>query len=171
VVTGGEHVRERQEVRNEAFVRLSGRGDERPVGQGDADHLTLSTVDHVPVAIGVAPAPSMDAGRVDAAAAEGAGVVGEHERGDHEVARLDRLNVGSDLLDDADELVADPPGTVHLGQPAIGPEVGPADTSGHDTDDGITVLDQLGSVDIFDADVSGGVENGGSHGPFLSTTT
>ena len=63
------------------------------------------------------------------------------------------------------------PGPLDLGQAAVGPEVGAADAGGHDADHGVTVLDQLRVVDVVESDVTGRVENGGSHGPFLSAST
>ena len=75
----------------------------------------------------------------------------------------------ADGLDDADELVTDAPGSVDLGQSAVGPEVRAADAGRHDADDGIAVLDQLGGVDVVESDVTGRVENGGSHGAFSTS--
>ena len=78
----------------------TGSDDERAVGQRDAHRLALTAVELV-----AAPEAAVQAGRLQALAAELAGAVGPGERRDDEVAGLDRPHVGADVLDDADELV------------------------------------------------------------------
>jgi hypothetical protein len=171
MVTGGVDVGQRQEVRDQAFVGLGRRLHERPVGEWYPDPLSLPAVHRVSLPVVMSPEAAVDAGRVHTPLAQGTGVVGEGEWGDHEVARLDGLHGRSGLLDDPDELVADPSGPAHLGQAAVRPEVRAADAGSHDADQGVTVLEQLRVVDVFESDVTGRVENGGSHGPFLPAST
>ena len=77
--------------------------DERSVGLRDAHRLALAAVE-----LGPAPEAAVQARGLQPLLAEHAGAVGPGERGDDEVARLHRADVGADGLDEADELVAHP---------------------------------------------------------------
>ena len=69
-----------------------------------------------------------------------AGAVAERERRDDEVARLDGRHLGADVLDDADELVADRAGRERR-VAAVVPEVRAADAGQDDADDRVGRLD------------------------------
>src|SRR3954453_2454662 len=129
VMAGGQHVRERQE-RVQHLVRMAGarHRHERAVGERDAYGLALAAV-----AVLREEAAGQARGR-DAVLAVRAGAVAVGERGDDEVALLDLLDVGADILDDADELVPDGAGR-ELGLTAVEPEVGAADARQDDTYD------------------------------------
>jgi hypothetical protein len=60
-------------------------------------------------------------------AAVHAGAVADRERGDDEIALADGPDVGADLLDEADELVADALRAGDRRDAAVGPQVRPAD--------------------------------------------
>ena len=157
VVAGRHHVRERQQ-RGEHLVGVPGAGDrdERAVGERDADRLALAAV-----AVGRVEAAG-DAGGRDAVPAVRARAVAEGERRDDEVALADVRDVGADVLDDADELVADRPG-LERRVAAVVPEVRAADAGEHDADDRVGRLDDGRVGPVADLDPVGFDEEGCTH--------
>ena len=111
VVAGAHDVGEREQ-RGQQRVVLAGRERvERAVGVGDAHGLGLGCARAVAV-----EEAAVHAGGMQALAAEGAGAVRERERHHDEVAWLDVSDLGADVLDDADRLMAHrPPGLARLG--------------------------------------------------------
>ena len=101
VVARPHHVGERQQRRHQRVVLADRQHDERAVGERDAHRLALAAVDAV-----AAPEAAVEARGLQSLLAEVAGAVGVGERRDDDVARLHGADVGADLLDDADELVA-----------------------------------------------------------------
>ena len=99
---------------------------------------------------------------LEAGLADLAGVVGDDERADDEVADLDGLDVGADLLDDADVLVAHRRVVDGL-DAAVGPQVGPADAGRGQPDDRVGRLDDLRVFALLDPDVAGGVHDDSTH--------
>ena len=99
-----------------------GRGDERAVGQRDAQPLGLG-------AEGAHGLP-VDAGGLVAGPADLTGVVGGEERPDDELARLDGRDLVADLLDDADVLVTHRRRRIDGFESAVGPQVRAADAGG-----------------------------------------
>ena len=168
VVPGAHDVAEGQESRG-SRRRATGPVDdgERAVGQRDADALALAAVGEAAEAVVAAPPSAAEARGADAVAAVHARAVAHVERGDHEVAGLDVSHVGADLLDDADELVADAVRLVGRRDASVRPEVGAADAGGDDADDGVGAGREDGVGDFFDADVAGGVDDGGEHATSL----
>ena len=68
-----------------------------------------------------------------------------------------------DVLDDAEELVADPGAGLPLPVPPVRPEVGAADAGGDDPDDGVGGQLDLGVGHLLDPDVARSFEDGGTH--------
>src|SRR5690606_7302804 len=126
VPPGGHHVGEREQGGQQLLGRLLRGGDERAVGLGDADVLSLAAVDEVSVAVRATEATTVGAGGLHSCLAVRAGVVGPEERGDDEVARTHGVHGAPDLLDHADELMADAARLAHRGAAAVGPQVGAA---------------------------------------------
>ena len=83
--------------------------------------------------------------------------VAVHERGDHEVARGDADNVGTGVLDDADELVADRPDRV-VRVPPVVPEVRTAYAAEHYPHDGVGRLLDHRIGPLADSDGVGAIE-------------
>ena len=88
--------------------------------------------------------------------------VAVHERGHHEVARGDAVDLGADVLDDADELVADRPDRVGRLAPVV-PEVRPADAAEHDAHDRVGRLLDGRVGPLADGDGVRAVEDRCSH--------
>ena len=99
---------EREQVGDHRVLRNAGRGDERAVGKWRPDELTLATVDKTAFLVVRAPPLAVVARRGDPVPAMHTGAVTDRERRDHEVAGPYGLDRRSDLLNDPDELVADP---------------------------------------------------------------
>src|SRR5262245_22822660 len=98
------------------------------------------------------------------AAAYFAGVVGREERADDELARLDRGDVGADVFDDADVLMAHGGGPGDGVDAAVVPEIRPGYAGGGQADDGVGGMLQFRVVAVFEADVAGGVDDCTAHG-------
>jgi hypothetical protein len=92
-----------------------------------------------------------------------AGVVGGEERTDHELAGLDRGDLGAGFFDDADVFVAHRGGLLDGVDAAVVPQVGPAHAGGGHADDRVGgVFDsRVGSV--FESDVTGGINDCAAH--------
>ena len=121
MVPGTHHVGERQQRRHQRLVRVGRQSDERAVRLGNAHSLALTSVDTVEAV----PA-SVEARGVDAFAAEDTGAVGPDERRNDQVAFLESLHLGTDRLDDADELMPHTAaGLVGLHR-LVGPEIAAA---------------------------------------------
>jgi hypothetical protein len=154
---GRHDIRQRQQ-RGEHLVRVPGAGhrDERAVGEGDAHRLTLAAV-----AVGPVEAAGDARGR-DAVATVRAGAVAERERRDHEVAALHFRDVGADVLDDADELVADR-ARLERRVAAVVPQVRAADARERDTHDRVGRLDDDGVGPVAGLDAVGFNEESCTH--------
>jgi hypothetical protein len=87
-----------------------------------------------------------------------AGVVRSPEGADHEVADPDGVDLGPDLFDDADVLVAHHLVVDRFGA-AVGPQVAAADAGRRQADDGVGRLDDLRVVAVLDSDVPGAVHD------------
>jgi hypothetical protein len=157
VVAGGHDVRE-GEQRGQRLVGVTGArdADEPAVGQRHADRLALSTV-----TVGRIDA-AVDARRRDPVAAVRARVVAIHERCDDEIALADLLDLGADLFDDADELMADRSG-LERRVAAIEPKVRAADAGQRDAHDGIGGLAQAGIRPVAGLDATRPVEDRCTH--------
>ena len=165
VVACRHHVRKRQQRRHQLVVGADRQDDERSVCLRNADRFALSTVD----AVEAVPA-SVQAGRVQPIAAEGARAVGPDEGRNDEVAGLQGADVGADGFDDADELVShSPPGLVGRHLP-VGPEVAAADRGAGDGDQGVGRLDEAGVRDGLDPNVAGAVHDSCAHRPGVEST-
>ena len=158
VVTGRHDVGERQQ-RGEHLFRVPGPGhrDERAVGQRYAHRLALAAV-----TVGRVEAAG-DAGGGDAVAAVRAGTVAERERRDDEDAALDVRDVAADVLDHADELVADRAG-LERRVAAVVPEVRPADAGEYDADDRVGRLGDDRVAPVADLDTVRFDEESCTHG-------
>jgi len=128
------------------------------VGQRDTDGFRLRAADAVR-----GPEAAVPAGGLQALTAEVAGVVRPGERGDDEVTRLQNADLGTDLLDDTNELVAHRtalPCRFHL---VVRVQVAAADAGAHDPHHRVGGLDQLRVGDGLDPDVAGAVHQCRSH--------
>ena len=156
------HVREREQRRHQRVVLADRQDHERAVGLRHAYRFALAAVDSV----GAVPA-SVQARDLQPVSAEHARAVRPDEWGDDEVACLDRVDVGADVLGDADELVAHPAaafGRLHV---SVRPEVAAANRRVGYADERIGRLDDLRVRDVLDADISGSVHQRGAHVSFL----
>ena len=89
------------------------------------------------------------------------------ERHDDEVTGLEGGDLGADLLDDPDTLVADGAASVDVVLTAVGPQVGAADAARSDLDDGVGGRGDRGSGDVGDLDLARGMDRRGTHGVIL----
>ena len=90
------------------------------------------------------------------------GHVAVDERRDHQITDGDGLHLGADVVDDADELVADRPDCM-LGFASVVPEVGAAHAAQRDPHDRVGRLLDDGVRPVADRDVLRSVEDGCSH--------
>ena len=127
VVARSHHVREREQRRHQRVVVAHRQDDERSVRLRDAHRFALAAVE-----LSAAPAAAVEAGGLQSLPAELAGAVGPGERRDDEVARLDGADLGADVLDDADELVAHARARVARLHRLVRPEVAAADAGAGD---------------------------------------
>ena len=164
VVAGRHDVGEGEERPEHGVVVARARdGHEGAAGERDADRFALAAVD-----LAVAEGPAGGAGDGRAVLAVGAAAVAVDERGDDEVAAADALDVGADVLDDADELVADRADGV-VGLAAVVPEVRTAHAAQHDTDDRVGGLLDGRVGTLAHGDGTGAVEDRCTHGDHLPT--
>ena len=156
---GAEHVGGGQQVRHQIVVGNLRGGEQGAVGQRHPHPLRLGAAGGRGLTV--------RAGRLVAGPADLAGVVGGEERADDELARPDRGDRRPDLLHDAAVLVTHRPGPVQGLDPAVGPQIRPADTRRGQPDDRIgRLLDgRLGPV--LDPDIAGGVHDSTAHGELL----
>ena len=136
----------------------------RSVGEGDADVLGLRPIDEV----SEYPAAPARAESVAAATTEPAPSAGRDARNQHAIARADRLNARTDLLDGTDGFMTkDPPigDSRHITLEDV--EVGPTDGHGIHADDGVGVLDDRRVRDLLPALLPGSVINDRAHRRYL----
>ena len=154
---GAEDVGGRQQARDEVVGRDVGRGDQRAVGQRDAQQVGLGAQR--------AHRHAVHAGALVAGAADLARVVGRPERADDELARLDRRDGVADFLDDAGVLVAHRhrPHRVLDPDAAVGPQVRAAHAGGRDADDRVGRLDDLRRFALLDPDLARAVHHRAAH--------
>ena len=133
-------------------VGVAGAGDahEGGVGERHAHGLALAAVHAA-----VGPEAAVDAARGDARPAVRAGAVAVGEGGDDDVALVERADLGADVLDHADELVADRPVRLVGRLAPVEPQVRAADAGEHDAHDGVGRLDDLGIGALGDFDLAG----------------
>ena len=122
VVAGAEHVRQGEQRRQQRGVLADGQLDQRALRLRHAYGLALAAVH----AVG-RPQAAVPAGGLQALAAEVAGVVRPDERRDHDVAAPQPGHLGADVLDDAEELVADALALLGGRPGPVGPQVAAAD--------------------------------------------
>jgi hypothetical protein len=158
VVAGAHHVGEREQRRHQLVVGGDRQHDQGAVCLRDAHRFSLTAVDVVEAV----PAP-VQALAVQPLAAEDAGAVRPQERGDDEVAGLDRPHLGADRFDDADELVTHPAAKIRRLHRLVGPEVAAADRGAGDANKRVRRLDQVRIGDVLDTDIAGPVHERGSH--------
>jgi hypothetical protein len=127
-------------------------------GERHADRLALAAV-----AVHREEA-AVHARRRDAVLAVRARPVAVGERRDHEIAPGDVLHLGPDVLDDADELVADPVRFGRLDHSPVGPQVRAAHAGRDDPHQRVIRMLYAGVRDVLDPDVARGMDEGGAHG-------
>jgi hypothetical protein len=160
-LAGGHHVRERDERAHHLLGMPGARDrDQRRAGQRHADRLALAAV-----AIAREHA-AVHARRRHVVPAVRARAIAVDVRRDDEIARGDAGHVGADVLDDADELVADRP-RLERRVAAVEPEVRPADAGDDDADDRVGGLDDRRITAITGRDRTGPVEDRCTHGHHL----
>src|SRR6185312_12105022 len=133
--------------------------DQCALGQRHSHGLALSGV-HA----GRTPSAPVTAGDLQPGRAEVTGVVRPDEWRHDQVTSGEAGNLGADLLDDADELVAHPAALLVGWHRLIRPQVAAADAGGGDADDGVGGLAQDGIGHGLHTHVSGLVHDGCSHG-------
>src|SRR5207237_5630389 len=150
---GTHDVRERQQARDQIARRNVRRGHECTVRERDAQPRRLRTDDVLFVLTG----------RLVAGVAVRTRVVRREERPDNELARLNRRQPASDLLDDAAVLVPHGRRFSDRVDAAVRPQVGPADAGRGQTDDGIRRLDDCWRGALLETHVARPVENSSAH--------
>src|SRR4051812_35048622 len=95
--------------------------------------------------------------------AERAGAIRGRERHHHQVTALDRADLRSDVLDDANRLVAHRLPRLARLHGGVRPQIAPADAGSGDAEDRVARIDDGWIGDILDADVAGGVHQSRSH--------
>ena len=138
--------------------------DQRAVGERHPYRLALAAV-----AVGGIE-PAGHARRGDAVAAVRAGAIAEGERRDDEIALRDLADVGTDVLDDAHELVADRPRLERRVAPVV-PEVRAAHAGQHDANHRVGGLGDDGVATLADGDGPGFIEDRCTHGIQRSTVS
>jgi hypothetical protein len=158
VVAGRHHVRQGEKGRHQRVVSVDREDDERAVRLGDADGFALAAVD------AVIPVPaSVEARGVQSLSAEDAGPVGPQKRRHDEVAGFERADLGTDVLDQADELVPHAAARFAVLHRLVGPEIAAADGGAGDRDQRVCGLDEAGVRDVVDADVACSVHHSRTH--------
>ena len=158
VVAGAVDVGEGEQRRVQRRVDAGGHLDERAVGQRHAHRLGLAAADAV-----ACPEAAVPARGLQALAAEVAGAVRPGERCDDEVAGRQGRDLGADLLDDADELVAHRASAGGRRQVVVRVQVAAADAGAHDPHDRVGRLHDDGVGNVLDPDVAGAVHESCSH--------
>ena len=151
---GAEHVGGGHQRGNEIEVGLTGGRHKGSVGERDAGQLGLGADG--------AHQDAMHAVGLVAGLADLAGVVGRAEGADDEVADLDGADLGPDLLDDADVLVAHHLVLDRLGA-AVRPKIAAADAGRGQPDDRIGRFDDLRVLALLDAHVPWPVHDNSTH--------
>jgi hypothetical protein len=159
VVARSHHIREREQRRHQGVVSADRQHDERSVRLRDAYGLALTAID----VIEAVPA-SVETFALQPLPAEDACSIGPQKRRHDHVARLDRVDVGADVLDHPDEFVAHALARFGRFHRLVRPQVAPADRRPPDTHERICCLDQMGIWDGLDANVAGAVHQGRLHG-------
>src|SRR5438477_7346471 len=136
----------------------AGDTDKGSVGEGHAHSLCLTPI-HAVVA---ERTPGNAVPRPSCAAIDASAVV-VCERGDNEVADSDVVHFCPDLLDHADELVADWAERVR-GLSTVVPEVGATHARQHDADDCVGRRDDLWVGPLADLDRAWSREDSSTHG-------
>jgi hypothetical protein len=156
---GAEDVGRCEQARDEIVGGDVRGGDERAVGERDAQKVGLGAEG--------AHGYAVDAGALVAGPADRAGVVGAPEGTDHELARLDRLNLRADLLDDAGVLVAHRCRPRELLDPSVGSQVRAAHAGGGDADDCVRRFDDPRRLALFDSHIARAVHHCSTHNCLL----
>jgi hypothetical protein len=156
VVAGGENVgQDEQRAHHLVGVARAGDGDECGVGQRHPHGLTLAAV---PVHREEA---AVHACRGDPVLTVRAAAVAERKWRDHKIAPRERGHLATNVLDDANELVADR-ARLKRGFTAVVPRVRPADAGDNDPHDGVGGLPDGGVRPVARGDVAGFVKNRGA---------
>ena len=153
IPAGAEHVRSGEQARDQIVRRQFRRRDQRAVGERHARQRRLRAGHEL----------ALLARRLKAEAAMRAGVVGDAERADDELARPDGRDGAADLFDDAAIFVAHRHRLRDGVQPAIGPQVGPADAGRRQPDDGVGRLEDLRLGDLLATHVARPIKNRSQH--------
>ena len=158
VVAGAEHVGQGQQRRQQRGVLADGQLHQRALRLRHPHGLALAAVHAVR-----APEAAVPAGGLQALGAEVAGVVRPHERRDHDVTGLQPGHLRADVLDDAEELVADAVALLGGRHRPVGPQVAAADARAQHAHDGVGGLPQHRVGHVLDPHVTGTVDQGCSH--------
>jgi hypothetical protein len=87
------------------------------------------------------------------------GVVGETERADDELSRLDGFDLAADFDDHAAVFVAHVGRAIRGLKPAVRPQVRPADARGRQLDDGVGGLEDFRLFDVLVTHIAGAVQD------------
>ncbi|ESX24585.1 hypothetical protein X767_10765 [Mesorhizobium sp. LSJC264A00] len=153
IPAGAEHIGHSQQVRDEFGRRHFGGGDQCAIRQRYTGVRRLRARHEL----------ALHTRRLEAEAAMRAGVVGEAERADDELAGTDRAHLCADLDDDAAIFVAHMHRPGDRLQPTIGPQVRAADAACRQLDDGVRRPHDFRIGDFLAAYVARFVKNGCKH--------
>src|SRR5271166_4861398 len=134
VPAGSEHVACRKQARDQVVIGQLGRCDQRSVGERHARQRRLRAGHEF----------ALLTGRLETEPAMRAGVVGNAEGANDELAWPNRGHRAADLLDDAAIFVAHGHRGTDFVQAAEGPEVRPADAARREPDDRVRRMEDLG---------------------------
>src|SRR5207249_2712822 len=107
--------------------------------------------------------PDVHARRVQPLVAERARAVRERKRYDNDVAAFYRADLGADVLDDADRLVAHRLAGITGLHRRVRPQIAATDASSGHSDHGIGRLNQVGVRDGLDTNIAGTMHDGCAH--------
>jgi hypothetical protein len=150
-------------VRHQILGGNLGGRDQGPVGERHPHPLRLRGTSRPEVL-------TVGAGGLVAGSAYLAGVVGGEERPDDELARFHSGDRRADLLHDAGVLVTHWTWPVQRLDPAVRPQIRPADAARRRPDDRVGWFQDLRFVDILNPDVARGVHHNTTHNNLLGTS-
>jgi hypothetical protein len=101
MVPGAHHIRKRQERRHKRVISTDWQNEQRAIGLRNTKGFRLRAL-HA----SVAEKTAMETSGLQVLVTEDTGAVGERERHDHEITLLQRLDLGTDLFNNSDCLVA-----------------------------------------------------------------
>jgi hypothetical protein len=156
--TRTKHIRGRQKTRNQIIRRQLRGCHQRSIRQRHPQ----------PLGLGRAHAHALDASALITRLADLAGVVGCPKRPDDELARLDRLDLATDLLDNTDVLMPHRRRPIERPDTPVGPQVRPANAGRGQAKDRISWLYELRLWTVLHPNLPGAVHDSDTHNALLN---